>query len=134
MKKCTSDELSSLQKALTELEQHAVCLKRLCKFSNKFAVTINMQMSDHKDKKEITCPCFLEISLLQPGVIFDEISEDAHSIILASGTLTPLGSFFSELGDDFARRQVCGKYKSLFLSPLSAGHVIDRRQLLIQRV
>ncbi|KAI3629477.1 hypothetical protein MIR68_012492 [Amoeboaphelidium protococcarum] len=36
------------------------------------------------------------------GVVFREIAEQAHSVILASGTLSPLDSFSSELQTDFS--------------------------------
>lgn len=38
---------------------------------------------------------------MNPGVIFSSIAKDARSIILASGTLSPIISFASELGTTF---------------------------------
>ncbi|KAJ2378617.1 hypothetical protein GGI05_006709, partial [Coemansia sp. RSA 2603] len=49
---------------------------------------------------------------LNPGVVFAEIASLTRSIVLTSGTLSPLGSYASELQVDFA-------------STLEANHVID---------
>ncbi|KAJ1957741.1 hypothetical protein GGI12_004939 [Dipsacomyces acuminosporus] len=49
---------------------------------------------------------------LNPGVVFSEIATQARSIILTSGTLSPLDSYASELQADFA-------------STLETNHVID---------
>ncbi|KAJ1934497.1 hypothetical protein FBU59_005677, partial [Linderina macrospora] len=48
---------------------------------------------------------------LNPGVIFKEIAEKSRSVILTSGTLSPLSSYASELQVDF-------------MSTLEANHVI----------
>ena len=52
---------------------------------------------------------------MNPAVVFREIDEAVHSIILTSGTLSPLSSFAEELGVPFP---VC----------LEARHVIDTRR------
>ena len=61
--------------------------------------------------------------LMTPALIFEPLSQQAGSIVLASGTLAPMTSFKSELGSDFAAR----------LSPSSTMeglHVINvKRQL-----
>ncbi|KAJ2786463.1 hypothetical protein GGI15_001492 [Coemansia interrupta] len=49
---------------------------------------------------------------LNPGVVFSEIASQTRSIVLTSGTLSPLGSYASELQVDFA-------------TTLEANHVID---------
>ncbi|KAJ2359188.1 hypothetical protein GGF43_000209 [Coemansia sp. RSA 2618] len=49
---------------------------------------------------------------MNPGVIFSEIAEQARTIVLTSGTLSPLDSYASELQVDFATK-------------LEADHVID---------
>ena len=38
---------------------------------------------------------------LNPAVAFRSVSESVRSVILASGTLSPLGSFASEVVPDF---------------------------------
>ncbi|ORY98222.1 helicase C-terminal domain-domain-containing protein [Syncephalastrum racemosum] len=55
---------------------------------------------------------------LNPGIIFRDISEAAHSVILTSGTLSPMNTFASELETEFPIR-------------LEANHVIDRSQVWI---
>lgn len=54
---------------------------------------------------------------LNPGAVFNWPSREAHSVILASGTLTPLETFEDELGVKFPIR-------------LSAPHVIDPSQVI----
>ncbi|CAK9222563.1 unnamed protein product [Sphagnum troendelagicum] len=49
---------------------------------------------------------------LNPGVVFEEISSAARSIILTSGTLSPMDSFASELGVPFEIQ-------------MEASHVVD---------
>jgi Rad3-related DNA helicase len=53
---------------------------------------------------------------LHASVGFSDISEQCHSVILASGTLSPLDSFAGELGADFPVR-------------VEASHVIQPSQV-----
>lgn len=53
---------------------------------------------------------------LNPAVAFAPVEAATHSIILTSGTLSPLDSFASELGINFRHR-------------LEAAHVVDRSQI-----
>ncbi|MPC33978.1 Fanconi anemia group J [Portunus trituberculatus] len=55
---------------------------------------------------------------LNPAVVFSPLSNVTHSIILTSGTLSPIASFQSELGVSF-------KIK------LEANHVIDQNQVFV---
>lgn len=55
---------------------------------------------------------------LNPGVIFKPISDQAKTIILTSGTLSPMDSFASELQTSFPIR-------------LEASHVIEKDQLWV---
>ncbi len=55
---------------------------------------------------------------LNPAVSFVELKETVHSIILTSGTLSPMASFSSELDVRFPLQ-------------LEASHVIDKRQVWI---
>ncbi|KAH0789274.1 Fanconi anemia group J protein [Histomonas meleagridis] len=56
------------------------------------------------------------ILCMDPSIVFSPIANMAHSVILASGTLSPLNSFSSELGVDFEIK-------------LSAQHIIDQSQV-----
>ncbi|XP_036393314.1 Fanconi anemia group J protein [Megalops cyprinoides] len=58
---------------------------------------------------------------LNPAVAFSDLSESVHSIILTSGTLSPMGSFSSELGVKFSIQ-------------LEASHVISRSQVWVGTV
>ena len=55
----------------------------------------------------------LSLWCLNPACIFREIGEQARSVILTSGTLSPMTSFASELGIPFAW-------------PLEAPHVVPQ--------
>jgi Fanconi anemia group J protein len=54
---------------------------------------------------------------MNPGIVFESLCSSCHSIILSSGTLSPLNSFASELGVRFDVQ-------------ISANHVIDSSQIL----
>lgn len=53
---------------------------------------------------------------LNPGVAFNSLASSVHSILLTSGTLSPMSSFQSELGVPFKIQ-------------LEASHVIDKNQV-----
>ena len=55
---------------------------------------------------------------LNPAVAFDDIKDEIHSIVLTSGTLSPMTSFSSELDVKFPQQ-------------LEANHVIDKKQVWI---
>ena len=52
---------------------------------------------------------------LNPARVFVDLAKDTHSIIVTSGTLSPLTSFASELGVPFEKQ-------------LEAKHVIDMQK------
>lgn len=56
---------------------------------------------------------------LNPAVTFEELKKTIHSVILTSGTLSPMASFSSELDVKFPLK-------------LEANHVIDKRQVWIR--
>ncbi|KAI8327937.1 hypothetical protein EDC96DRAFT_453025, partial [Choanephora cucurbitarum] len=55
---------------------------------------------------------------LNPGIIFNRMSQDTHSVILTSGTLSPLSTFASELDTEFTGQ-------------LEANHVIQPSQVWV---
>ena len=57
---------------------------------------------------------------LNPAVAFKELEDQAHSVILTSGTLAPLATFASELG-------------AAFVTELQAPHVVDIGKRLLAR-
>lgn len=64
----------------------------------------------------------IAIWCLSGAVVFADIARDARSVILTSGTLTPMDSFAGELGLDFGIR-------------LEANHVVDMRtQVFIRAI
>lgn len=58
---------------------------------------------------------------MNSGVVFSSIAKQTHSVVLASGTLTPLDTFSAELGVDF-------KVK------ISTNHVIDPSQIIAYKI
>ncbi|KAG0185736.1 Fanconi anemia group J protein [Apophysomyces sp. BC1034] len=58
---------------------------------------------------------------LNPGVVFRQLSDITHSIVLTSGTLSPLATFASELDAQFKIR-------------LEANHVIDSSQVWVRTI
>ncbi|XP_068441804.1 Fanconi anemia group J protein isoform X2 [Clinocottus analis] len=58
---------------------------------------------------------------LNPAVAFSDFSKSVHSIVLTSGTLSPMGSFSSELGVKFTIQ-------------LEANHVINKSQVWVGTV
>ncbi|RLN35286.1 hypothetical protein C2845_PM03G05660 [Panicum miliaceum] len=65
-----------------------------------------------ESKDEISSKCTMSLWCLNPAVVFREIADLTLSVILTSGTLSPMGSFASELGVQF---EAC----------LEAPHVIN---------
>ena len=58
-------------------------------------------LSSRRKSSEPVWTHTLHFWCLNPAVVFGVIGEAAHSVIVASGTLSPLGSFQSELGVPF---------------------------------
>ncbi|XP_035239801.1 Fanconi anemia group J protein isoform X2 [Anguilla anguilla] len=58
---------------------------------------------------------------LNPAVAFSDLTDSVHTIVLTSGTLSPMGSFSSELGVHFSIQ-------------LEASHVINRSQVWVGTV
>ncbi|XP_066932023.1 Fanconi anemia group J protein homolog [Clytia hemisphaerica] len=63
----------------------------------------------------------LNLWCLNPAVVFSQVGEMARTIVLTSGTLSPMKSFSSELGVDFP-------------ISLEANHVIDDSQVLVGNI
>jgi Rad3-related DNA helicase len=63
-------------------------------------------------------PCVqLSLWCMNPGCAFREIGQKARSVIVTSGTLSPMISFASELGIPFPG------------TPLTTGHVVPQDQV-----
>lgn len=67
-------------------------------------------------KKKVHRVRTLKLLCMNPGIIFSPLATSARSIILASGTLTPTGSFQSELNTEFVHI-------------LNTAHVIPKGQV-----
>ncbi|CAM9975895.1 unnamed protein product, partial [Scytosiphon promiscuus] len=63
--------------------------------------------------------CQLNIWLMSPSVVFDDVATQTHSTILTSGTLSPLHSLRAELGPSFGERLLPFPQQAL-----EANHVI----------
>ncbi|KAJ2858288.1 hypothetical protein J3B02_000358 [Coemansia erecta] len=92
---------------------------RIAKIRRKNTAAANKTSSNNKRKRTnvavLSVPDHINILAfwaMNPGVIFSEISSLTRSVILTSGTLSPLNSYASELQMPFS-------------STLEANHVID---------
>ena len=77
--------------------------------------------NDESSSPQLTSTLSLNFWCLNPAVVFDELKENTRSIVLTSGTLSPMTSFSSELDVKFPIQ-------------LEASHVIDKRQLWISTI
>lgn len=78
----------------------------------KLLITKKMRINDKNEEVIDTQLC---IWCLSAAVVFSSLAFEAHSVILASGTLSPMDSFAGELGVDFPIR-------------LEANHVVNMRK------
>ncbi|XP_037631188.1 Fanconi anemia group J protein isoform X2 [Sebastes umbrosus] len=77
-----------------------------------------MQLQSARVKAEVLT---LSFWCLNPAVAFSDLSTSVHTIVLTSGTLSPMGSFSSELGVKFSIQ-------------LEANHVINKSQVWVGTV
>ncbi|OHT12535.1 brca1 interacting protein C-terminal helicase 1 brip1 [Tritrichomonas foetus] len=85
-------------------------------FQNNMENANNFQIPIVVGNKDDGSEDFMQIVCLTPSVVFKCISRETHSLILASGTLSPLSTFASELGTKFPIQ-------------ISANHIIGPDQL-----
>ncbi|KAF0296920.1 Fanconi anemia group J [Amphibalanus amphitrite] len=78
-------------------------------------------LSSRRKSADPTWTHTLHFWCMNPAVVFGAIGEAAHSVIVASGTLSPLGSFQSELGVPFPIN-------------LEASHVISADQVYVSAI
>lgn len=92
-------------------------------YTNDSICDFRLIITDYEKNKEEINPK-LELLCMSPGVAFRSIVAKTHSVIITSGTLSPLTQYESEL-------------RTKFTHQLSAKHVIDPSQVLsmiIQRM
>ncbi|KAM0905112.1 hypothetical protein ACQ4PT_017554 [Festuca glaucescens] len=74
--------------------------------------------------------CVMSLWCLNPAVVFQDIADLTQSVILTSGTLSPMGSFASELGVQFdacmEAPHVIDADSQVFASVLSSGPTTHR--------
>lgn len=103
--------------------------QKSCTFPNTCLLVRNMQVyvdclfefqaadnTWYSAKKKVHRVRTLKLLCMNPGIIFSPLATSARSIILASGTLTPTGSFQSELNTEFVHI-------------LNTAHVIPKGQV-----
>ncbi|KAG7383385.1 Fanconi anemia group J protein [Phytophthora pseudosyringae] len=109
---------SALNTATRLISVAAYMFSDNCKNADDFKLLITKKMRLNDEGEEVidTTLC---IWCLSASVVFAEVARNSHSVILASGTLSPMDSFAGELGVDFLIR-------------LEANHVVNmRKQVLI---
>ncbi|POM60773.1 DEAD2 domain containing hypothetical protein [Phytophthora palmivora] len=88
----------------------------------KLLITKKMRLNDEGEEVIDTKLC---IWCLSAAVVFSEVARESHSVILASGTLSPMDSFAGELGVDFPIRleanHVVNMRKQVFIGALMSG-------------
>ncbi|XP_061781903.1 Fanconi anemia group J protein isoform X1 [Nerophis lumbriciformis] len=110
-------------------EDYRVALQKNYAWTNKAPPTTQdvsgfMNIPSHKQRKKIkvkTEVVTVSFWCLNPAVAFSDLSGKVHSIVLTSGTLSPMSSFSSELGVKFSIQ-------------LEASHVINRSQVWVGTV
>ncbi|KAH0786510.1 Fanconi anemia group J protein isoform X2 [Histomonas meleagridis] len=107
-------EIEKISMALADvLEQLycvlAVCFKLNLKFINSFKFVVKLGATEEKDQLMALC--------MDPGCYFTTIADEVNSIVLSSGTLTPIHQLPYEFSTDFPIR-------------ISTPHVIDPSQIL----
>ncbi|KAJ1663292.1 hypothetical protein IW140_005142 [Coemansia sp. RSA 1813] len=104
----------------------ALVLKRICPANSQFKEDYrlarikkftNDNCSEESDPDWQSTTSTFALWAMSPGIIFSELSEKCRSIILTSGTLSPLSSYASELRTEFA-------------STLEADHVVSPDRFL----
>ena len=92
-------------------------LPKILEFEKDFNVAfLPRQDWETKEKR-----MWLHFWCLSPSVAFREIGAQCRSVILTSGTLSPLDAVASEMGCDFQVR-------------LEADHVIEKGQVLVMAI
>lgn len=91
----------------------ALCFKKNCRFMNAFKLVLNLGSVPEEDH--------LMAINLDPGAYFSTVADEVNTVILSSGTLSPLNQMAVELGTSF---------KVL----LSASHIISPHQLVIYTI
>jgi len=93
-------------------------------FFRRLYITIKLIMSKSNAEKDYRLIIdfgnqekTIKLLCMNPGLVFNPIAQSAHSVVISSGTLSPLSDFSVELQVDFQQT-------------LSARHVIDSSQVL----
>ncbi|XP_020079975.1 Fanconi anemia group J protein homolog [Ananas comosus] len=81
-----------------------------CCYSSEYQLALQRYVK--RDNGIVSWKCTMSLWCLNPAVVFRDIANLSLSVILTSGTLSPMGSFASELGVQF---ETC----------MEAPHVID---------
>ncbi|KAI8974372.1 hypothetical protein BDB01DRAFT_844883 [Pilobolus umbonatus] len=110
--------------SLTALQGIIMILGYLFREDKQYYNDYKMVLINKKDRKEnkrhkekeLIWTLKLGFWCMNPGIIFQELTNDTRSVILTSGTLSPLDTFSSELETDFPRQ-------------LEANHVIGPSQV-----
>eukprot|EP00397_Hematodinium_sp_SG-2012_P002206 GEMP01002212.1.p1 GENE.GEMP01002212.1~~GEMP01002212.1.p1 ORF type:complete len:1097 (+),score=281.47 GEMP01002212.1:490-3291(+) len=123
--------IAKVRSSFDELAEVADGLARMWEHIKYYAITFAVALGKSQFERY---DCMLNLYLLAPSVIFEEIAKSSHCVILSSGTLCPAESFFSELGENFGKNQIVGKFAGRILSPLEADHVVEPNQLFLQKI
>uniref|UniRef100_A0A7S3DGD9 Regulator of telomere elongation helicase 1 homolog n=1 Tax=Palpitomonas bilix TaxID=652834 RepID=A0A7S3DGD9_9EUKA len=101
-------------RTLTSLERIEIVLRYFFSIPNDFCFVLT-QVAKRRGRRAVD-DLSMGIWCLNPALAFREISSQSHSVVLASGTLSPMDTFSSELGCEFPKK-------------LEARHVIGNDQV-----
>ncbi|XP_077422808.1 Fanconi anemia group J protein isoform X3 [Vanacampus margaritifer] len=105
-------------------EDYRVALQKTYSWMSKAMPNMSAVQQGHRQRQRVrvkTGSLLLSFWCLNPAVAFTDLSGTVHSIVLTSGTLSPMGSFSSELGVKFSIQ-------------LEANHVINKSQVWVGTV
>jgi Fanconi anemia group J protein len=116
-----SDSLS--QHSLSLLEGFSMVIDFIfsnnCQHLNDFRLVIQREAKNVDSESK--WDTYIGFWCMNPAVSFKNMAKGAHSIILTSGTLSPMNSFASELGVEFPHR-------------LETAHIIPRSNIFVRAI
>ncbi|XP_014471905.1 PREDICTED: Fanconi anemia group J protein-like isoform X2 [Dinoponera quadriceps] len=111
---CFAIEMISSESYVNDYKAYVVEVEEYRAACTKAADDVWVSMRNKRQRVRV-----LKLVCMNPAVIFAPIARTARSVILASGTLSPVSSFESELGTRFPHK-------------LHANHVISREQVYVR--
>eukprot|EP01054_Gregarina_sp_Poly1_P004887 Gregarina_sp_Poly_1__4886@NODE_259_length_10475_cov_62_198501_g226_i0_p1_GENE_NODE_259_length_10475_cov_62_198501_g226_i0NODE_259_length_10475_cov_62_198501_g226_i0_p1_ORF_typecomplete_len1003_score150_27Helicase_C_2/PF13307_6/5e39DEAD_2/PF06733_15/2_6e30STE3/PF02076_15/0_094DUF5316/PF17247_2/8e03DUF5316/PF17247_2/0_55_NODE_259_length_10475_cov_62_198501_g226_i040207028 len=110
-------QIAQINRQLLNLEKLSIYIDLLIKNHQHYSVRVAYEKEERKASYQIV----LKLWCLWPGVLFEPLAKTTRTIVLASGTVSPMESLLSELGPSFRGRCPSRHVQSL-------PHVIEQHQ------